>query len=420
MNWQEVQRESDKSTSSKKIHVSELRVGMFVSKLDRDWLDTPFLVQGFLIEGPEDVQTVAEYAEYVWVDAVPNQWRPPEQRAGLKAAVRPKTTYINKVSAREEHGEAIKAFRQARQLTKTLVDDIRLGGAINTEQAKSTVRTCVDSILRNPDALLWMTKIRSEDEYTAEHCLNVCILAIAFGRHLGMAESELEKLGLCGLLHDVGKMRVPLEVLNKPGTLTPKEFNMIRAHTVHGRNLLLSTPGIFNTVVDVAYTHHERMDGTGYPRKLPAEKISRFSRIIALVDAYDAMTADRCYAEAIPTTVALKNIYKDRGSHFDEKLALEFIKSIGLYPPGTIVQLHNDLVGIVLETSQKYRHLPKVILLKKGERSIKNEQVVNLADVERGKLPKEFLIRRALRDGSFGIRVAEYRERGLVFRAEAP
>ncbi|WP_339619157.1 MULTISPECIES: HD-GYP domain-containing protein [unclassified Marinimicrobium] len=421
MNWQDVQPDSmDRSTSSIKIHVSELRVGMFVSKLDRDWLDTPFLVQGFMIEGPEDVDTVAEYAEYVWIDAVPTNWRPPEQRTGLKAAIRPKTTYINKVSAREEHGQAIKVFRQARQLTKTLVDDIRLGGAINTEQAKATVRTCVDSILRNPDALLWMTKIRNEDEYTAEHCLNVCILAIAFGRHLGMEEADLEKLGLCGLLHDVGKMRVPPDILNKPGALTPKEFNMIRAHTVHGRNLLLSTPGIFNVVVDVAYTHHERIDGTGYPRKLPAEKISRFARIIALVDAYDAMTANRCYAEAIPTTSALKNIYKDRGTHFDEKLALEFIKSIGLYPPGTIVQLRNELVGIVLETSKKYRHLPKVILIKRGERPLKKEQVINLADVERGQLKDDFLIQRALKDGTYGISVAEYREKGLVFRAATP
>ncbi len=407
----------DTSTSSTKIHVSDLRVGMFVSKLDRDWLETPFLVQGFLIERPEDVDTVAQYAEHVWIDAVQSRWVPAEPHATLNPALRPKKTYINKVSAREEHGHALKAFRRARQLTKTLVDDIRLGGTIDTEQAKATVRSCVDSILRNPDALLWMTKIRNEDEYTAEHCLNVCILAIAFGRYLGMSENELEKLGLCGLLHDVGKMRVPLPILNKPGALTPKEFNMIRAHTVHGRNLLLSTPGIFDAVVDVAYTHHERMDGMGYPRKLPQEKISRYSRIIALVDAYDAMTAERCYAPAVPTTQALKNIYQSRGTHFDEKLALEFIKSVGLYPPGTIVQLRNEMVGIVLEVSQQYRHLPKVILVKKGEEPLAQEKVVNLADVEKGHLEKEFLIKRALKDGTYGIRVAEYREKGVVFRA---
>ncbi len=421
MDWQEFQPGgADKVSGSIRIHVSELRIGMFVSKLDRDWLETPFLVQGFLIESAQDAQTVAEYADYVWIDEVRPSHAASEARVGLKAALPAKKTYINKVSARHEHGQAITVFRQARQLTRTLLDDIRLGNAINTEQAKATVRTCVDSILRNPDALLWMTKIRNEDEYTAEHCLNVCILAIAFGRHLGMSESDLEKIGLCGLLHDVGKMRVPPDVLNKPGALTPKEFNMIRAHTVHGRNLLLSTPGVFNLVVDVAYTHHERIDGTGYPRKLPAEKISRFARIIALVDAYDAMTADRCYAASIPTTVALKNIFKDRGTHFDEQLALEFIKSIGLYPPGTLVELRNELVGIVLETSKRYRHLPKVILIKRGDRPLKKEQVVNLVDVEKGQLAQEFLIKRALKDGSYGISLREYREKGLVFRAAAP
>jgi len=401
-----------------KIHVSDLRIGMFVSKLDRDWLETPFLVQGFLIESAEDANIVADYAEYVWVDQVQSRWIPPEQRETLSPITRPKrATYVNKVPAEQEHGKAIRAFRQARQLTRGILDDIRLGNAIDTEQARATVSDCVDSVLRNPDALLWMTKIRSQDAYTAEHCLNVCILAIAFGRHLGLAESELQKLGLCGLLHDVGKMRVTPEVLNKPGGLTPKEFSQIKAHTVHGRNLLLSTPGVTDAVVDVAYSHHERMDGRGYPRKLPASGISRYARIIALVDAYDAMTADRCYAPAIATTQALKNIYKDRGTHFDPDLALEFIKSIGLYPPGTLVQLRNEQVGIVLETNRRYRHLPKVILVHKGPEPLAHQRVVNLSEVERGTLGEEFLIKRALKDGSFGVSLREFQKRGLVLKA---
>lgn len=400
-----------------KIHVSELRVGMFVSKLDRDWLETPFLVQGFLIKTPQDADVVAEHAHYVWIDTLKSGWAPPEQKRLLGPVATPKKTYTVKISAQEEHENALRVFTQARQWTRSLLDDIRLGKALNTDEAKSTVRTCVESILRNPDALLWMTKIRSEDEYTAEHCLNVCILAIAFGRHLGFSEADLESIGLCGLLHDVGKMRIPPALLNKPGALTTKEFNQIRAHTVHGRNLLLSTPGVTNVVVDVAYSHHERIDGKGYPRKLSAEKISRFARMIALVDAYDAMTADRCYAVAIPTTHALRNIYKDRGTHFDEKLALAFIKSVGLYPPGTVVQLHNDYVGIVLEANEQYRHLPKIILIKRGELALEKEQLIDLAEVEAGKLDRAFLIKTTLRDGAFGIFVGEYREKGLLFKA---
>lgn len=407
----------DKSKRSIKIPVGELRVGMYVSKLDRDWLETPFLLQGFLLESQDDVDTVAEYCQHVWIDAVQPEWVPPDERGVMEPKTRKKTIYINKVSARDEHDQALGVFREARRLTKTIIDDIRLGGTLNTEEAKSTVKSCVDSILRNPDALLWMTKIRNQDNYTAEHCLNVCILAIAFGRHLGFSEAELEKLGLCGLLHDVGKMRVPPEVLNKPGPLDKKEWNQMRAHVIHGRNLLLSSPGITHAAVDVAYSHHERMDGQGYPRKLPASGISEFSRIIALVDAYDAMTAKRCYAPAIPTTQALKIIYKDRGTHFDERLALAFIKSVGLYPPGSLVELKNGLVGLVLEGNKQYRHLPKVILLAQGDEPLEREKIVDLAQVEAGKLDKSYLIRDTLPDGTHGIFVRVYREKGLVFKS---
>lgn len=399
-----------------KIHVSELKIGMFVSKLDRDWLDTPFLIQGFVVESVDDLRTVAEYSEYVWIDAVQQASVAPEEWGVTSAKIKPKTVYINKVTAAEESAAVQGVYREARRLTKNLMDDVRLGGVINTEQAKETVKDCVHSILRNPDALLWMSKMRTQDEYTSEHCLNVCILAIAFGRHLGMSEPELEKLGLCGLLHDVGKMRIPSAVLNKAEPLTDKEFNIIKAHTVHGRNLLMSSPGVFNGAVDVAYSHHERIDGTGYPRKLKASGISDFARIIAIVDAYDAMTADRCYSGAITTTDALKNIFKDRGTHFDERLSLEFIKCVGLYPPGSLVELVNGLIGIVLETHQRYRHLPKILVVHDIHKPLEKERVLSLADIEQGTLDKTHLITRSLCDGSHGIRIRDYKDKGLSFR----
>jgi putative nucleotidyltransferase with HDIG domain len=395
-----------------KIHVSEIKLGMYISKLDRPWLETPFLMQGFVVEALEDIDIVAEYCEFVWVDAVQQTWVPPESRASMQPAAK-KINYINKIDTQAEHVKALNIYREARQLTRTLLDDIRLGGAINTKQVKATVRDCVDSVLRNSDALIWMSKLRTQDEYTAEHCLNVCILAIAFGRHLGLGEDDLEKIGLCGLLHDVGKMRVPSEILNKPTTLTEKEFNTIKAHTVHGRNLLMASPGIPNSAVDVAYSHHEKMDGTGYPRQLPASGISEFARMIALVDAYDAMTADRCYSAGIPSTEALKIIFRDRGTHFDERLALEFIKSVGLYPPGTLVELVNGLICIVLESNKKYRHLPRVIAINQQNVPLKKILQVDLADIEKGTLEKSFLIKHAYKDGAFGIFVKDHWDMGL-------
>lgn len=405
----------DSKKSSIKIHISELKIGMYVSKLDRDWQETPFLMQGFMIESLDDIYTVAEYSQHVWVDAIKEEWVPPETRGVAGPAIAKSKTYINKVDAKKEHDAAIGVYREARRLTKTLLDDARLGGVVNTQQAKETVKDCVHSILRNPDALLWMSRMRSEDNYTAEHCLNVCILAIAFGRHLGMSEGELEKLGLCGLLHDVGKMRVPTAILNKVEPLTDKEFNIIKAHSVHGRNLLMSSPGVPNIAIDVAYSHHERIDGTGYPRKLKASGISDYARIVAIVDSYDAMTADRCYSRAIPSTEALKIIFNDRGTHFDERLALEYIKCVGLYPPGSIVELVNGLVGIVLETNYRYRHLPKIIVVRDLNKPLDKERIISLDDVEKKILDKSYLIRRALSDGSHGIYIREYREKGLMF-----
>lgn len=403
------------SEKTLKIHISELKIGMFVSQLDRPWLETPFLMQGFIIESLDDIDAIAEYSEHVWIDAVQQTWIPPEERGTIKPSAA-KVSYINKVDAKAEHSAAMQVYREARKLTRTLLEDIRLGASINTEQAKSTVKECVHSVLRNPDALIWMSKMRSRDEYTAEHCLNVCILAIAFGRHLGMSEPELEKIGLCGLLHDVGKMRVPSEVLNKAEKLTDKEFNMIKAHTVHGRNLLMASPGIPNSTIDVAYSHHEKMDGTGYPRALKSSGISEFAKIIAIVDAYDAMTADRCYSESIPSTESLKIIFKDRGTHFDDRLALEFIKSVGLYPPGTLVELVNGIICIVLETNTKYRHLPKVIAAQQQEKVLEKSILIDLADVEQGKRDKSFLIKRALKDGAFGVYIKNYREKGLMLK----
>ncbi|MBR9910952.1 MAG: HD-GYP domain-containing protein [Gammaproteobacteria bacterium] len=399
----------------RKIHVSELQVGMYVAELDRDWLGTPFLLQGFTVQSRADVETVQKYCEHVWIEATDVVFTSQPVREGIKPARQSQPRYVNKVSTATEHRQAFGIHHQARSITKSLLDEVRLGAAVNTEQARETVSGCVQSILRNADAMLWMTRIRNEDEYTAEHCLNVCVLAIAFGRHLGMDEGDLHKIGLCGLLHDVGKMKIAPEVLNKREKLTDKEFKMIKAHTVHGRNLLMasSNKDSYLGMVDVAYSHHERLDGTGYPRKLKASGISTFARIIAIVDAYDAMTTKRCYENARPSTEALKEIYRCRGTHFDEELAERFTEMVGLYPPGSIVELRNGQVGIVFDTNQKYRHLPKVLVVRDENKQPCPERVVALADTEKGTLDKTHLIQRVITDGTHGVTLQEYREKGL-------
>ncbi len=404
-------------TDAVKLHVDELRLGMYVSRLDKEWLDTPFLMQGFVIEDPEDIAIVAEYCEYVWIDKTYQSLLSNHSSSAGSARSAPLNHYAYQNSVEEEHKKVYKAFKQARSITKDLMDDIRLGGALDTTNAKQIVNDCVQSVLRHPDALLWMSKIREESEYTSEHSLNVCILAISFGRQLGMDQEDLEKLGLCGLLHDVGKMRVPTEILNKPGELTEKEMILMKSHTVHGRNLLLSAKNVYSGTIDVAYSHHEKVDGTGYPRKLVSANISRYAKIISIVDAYDAMTAKRCYSEAITSTEALKRIYEDRGKHFDENLAIQFIKVIGLFPSGSIVELYNNEVGIVIETNPDRRHLPRVILVRdKHKNPFTKERIINLADIESDDLPKSYLIKKVWPDGTFNIYLREFQEKGLILR----
>ena len=408
---------TDSSPYEKKIHVADLRTGMYVCRLDRDWLDTPFIMQGFLIEDREDIEIVGEYCEFVYVDTrASGKGGGPSSGLGTASAVRHRPIE-NQADVESEHKQMYKTFREARSVTKDMLENIRLGAAIDTNQAKDTVNECVQSVIRHPDALMWMSRIRQQREYTAEHCLNVCILAIAFGRQLGFAEEELQNIGMCGLLHDVGKMRVPQEIVDKPGALTTKESRMMKAHTVHGRNLLMSSSGVYGGAIDVAYSHHERIDGEGYPRKLPGAGISYYSKIISLVDAYDAMTADRCYDTAKTSTQALKIIYAEKGKQFDEELSLKFIQTIGLYPAGSMVELYNGEVGIIIEANQKFRHLPRVIVvLDENKKPVAKEKVVDLSLIESGDLPKRYLIKQVWKDGSFGVQIREYQRKGLILK----
>ena len=392
-----------------KMPVTGLAVGMYVAELDKDWLDSPFLYQGFLIESQEDISVLEKECSYVWIEPALELRRGKEERHTLKKPTKEKQRYINKLTMPREYEKSRNVFQNSRQRTKTLLDDIALSGVIDTKEAKKTVESCLDSILRNPNAMLWMSKVREANEYTAQHSLNVCILVIAFGRQLGFTKDELFSLGMCGLLHDVGKVRIPQEVVNKEEPLTPKEWKQMQAHTTIGRNLLMTSPGIGHSV-DVAYSHHERIDGKGYPRGLDGSQISQSTKIVALADAFDAMTAKRCYSNAMTPSAAVKEIYKSKGTQFDESLALKFIKTIGLYPPGTLVELANGVLGLVLERNEKYQHLPKVlVLLDKHRRKLK-KKLVDLIQVEQGKLDRSFLIKQDHPDGFAGVKIADYQD----------
>ena len=416
-----------------KVSTSQLQVGMYVAELDRPWLETPFLTQGFDIRHRSQVAKIAQYCDHVFVLRQGEPRKKQEQiilsspkptmqtntgtlvanvgrkRPKKRSLARSRPAYDNVRPVREEHPVARAAHKKGKSAVKKLLHSAQIGQMLDTAVAEEVVADCVESIISNADAMIWMSKIKNEHEYTAEHSLNVCILAIAFGRHLNFGEDELQKLGFCGLLHDVGKMQVPTEILDKPGDLTEEEMRIMEDHTVVGHQILSETGGVQPLAIDVVLNHHERPDGSGYPRGLAEGEVSEYAKIIAVVDAYDAMTSDRCYSRAKSPVDAQKILYENRGKQFDEECALAFMQAIGPYPPGTWVELHNDMIGIVLAGRRKFRHLPSVILVLGDDGQRVKQKTIDLHLTDTGKLDRTYLIKKTLKDGTHGLRLEDFR-----------
>jgi len=403
----------DTETNQKQIPVEALEVGMFVSQLDRPWLETPFLIQGFVIETFDHIDLVKEFCDFVYIDAVQQVYVSPEER--VVSTTRSQKHYIHKISVEDEHIAASGMYKQVRSLTKSVLDEVRLGNAFDADKAKQTVSECVGSILRNPDALMWLSKIKNVDNHIADHCLNVTIVAVAFGRFLELSEEELKELGLCGLLHDIGKMKIPADILKKSSSLSVQEEEILKSHPLHGRNILMSNRSLFNGATDVAHCHHENLDGSGYPRGLKAVGISFYTRIISIVDLYDNFTSRQVDRPPKSSLEAMRYLYSLRGKHFDDKLVLQFIQCIGLYPPGSIVELRNSQVGIVISTNYKNRRLPKVLMLLDAKKNPQNNHIINLGKEAQQGTKKEYLIHNVLINGSYDIDIKEHIDKGLIF-----
>ena len=394
------------------VAVDGLKVGMFVCELDRPWTETPFILQGFEIRSVDDIDEIAKHCDFVYVDNAEHVLLAPVERGAGKPA-KARKTFVAKVTNSQEKARASSALSSARQLTSSFMDDVRLGKSIDMKEIKKTVSECVQSILRNPDAMLWMSKIKDKDSYTSQHSLNVAILAINFGRHLGAPEDELTKLGISALMHDVGKMRLPREILHKAGPLNSEEQATFEKHPVYGRDILLQQEGLYHGAVDVAYAHHEAIDGSGYPRGIKAAGIGDFTRIVSICDQYDSLTSDRPASKGKSSRAALRFLYDNRGKKFDERLVHHFIECIGLYPSGSVVELQNGSVGLVVGTNYKHRHLPKVLVLTNPDKKKEPERIINLAKLV-DTPDSGLLIASVLPNGSHGVRLEEYIDKGLM------
>jgi len=372
--------ESDGSVL-KKVAVNQLTVGMFVQGFDASWLKHPFWRSKFLIKDPDTLREVqASGIPHCWIDVSKGHDVQPEKprEVAVVAAVE-KPTPTRRVPLSEELQEAARLRHRSAQTMKRLFAEVRLGNAIEPAECAALVDDVVGSIDRHPDALLSLARLKSADEYTYMHSVAVCALMVSLGRRLGLDDDRCREAGMAGMLHDLGKAATPQDVLNKPGKLTPEEFEIIKTHPRRGYEMLIEGAKVSDGVQDVCLHHHERYDGTGYPDKLAGEKISLLSRMGAVCDVYDAVTSDRPYKAGWDPAYALAQMATWKG-HFDSAVFQTFVKSIGIYPTGSLVRMRSGRLAVVLEQSPSSLTKPRVKIFFSTKAGLPLEpQVLDLA-----------------------------------------
>jgi len=336
----------NKNYQEHKVPVNELGLGMFVTNLDKPWEESEFLFQGFMITNQNELLALQEQCQYVYVRASIDTNKPIQDG---------NVQYVNKIRLTDEMSNARSAYQNACSETKIILDTMRLTGNLDVDRVNSIVDDMVDSILRNDGAMSLLSQIKHKDEYTAEHSLRVGLFSASLAKELGLKPLEIKNAGTCGLLHDIGKVKIPIDILNKPGAFTQEEYELMKSHTTSGKKLLIGQSGIYPGSVDTAFLHHERLDGTGYPRGVSSEKIPYFAKIVAVADTYDAITSHRCYKDGKTSLKAFGILYKHCGTGYEKELVETFIKVMGVYAPGCIVEMTNDEVGIVISTNKTKR-----------------------------------------------------------------
>ena len=405
-----------------KIDTKELEIGMFVAELDRPWLESHFLFQGFTVENQAELEDVQNSCAYVFVDVEKSSFSNPEARKRLLARANtatpaaPQGTRPYVKSFEEEIEDAEEIHSGAQRYVEQVFADARLGKAVDTEEAKAVVSDMMGSIIRNPDALVLLSSLKAFDESEITHSMNVCTLALAFGRFLGMGVDPLQELGLGALLHDIGETKVPEAVLKKRYGLTPDETREMQRHTEHGAEILRNTKGIPATAIDIALSHHEKVNGKGYPRGIKGEDISHFARIIAIIDVYDRLTHVANKQRYITSTDALKNMYEYRNVFFDGDLIERFIQCLGIYPVGTVVELGSGEVGVVISVEPDHHLLPKLMLVRdNGKQPIYPPRIVNLRHYRGLAESEKYAVRRVLQPNAYGIDLKKYMLREFMF-----
>jgi HD-GYP domain-containing protein (c-di-GMP phosphodiesterase class II) len=487
-------QKNDPEPMHSKVAVKDLKVGMFVADLDRPWIDTPFLIQGFLIVDNHQIAELQRICEFVVVDrarstgaefrkpegarpesasappakpsrltsaitssleeaptaaedlrkvkpprpeetpaepkrglgglmdslrgllrrpekglpANPAELPPEPPRASLLPPSVPVTIYPDTRTVEEEIAPARAAYDRTSEMLRKLASDVWAGHPVEIARVEEVVDEMVESMVRNPDALMWVARLREQDITTYGHGLQVAVYLVAFGRHLGFPRAELSQLGTIGLLLDIGKIKLPRALLEKQGRLTPEEFETVKGHVTLGLEILSATPNWPVEVLEGIAQHHERMNGSGYPRGLKAEQIGIFGRMAGIGDCFAALTKSRPYAEAVSSYEALRSITGWGGEYFHAPLTEQFVQAIGVFPVGSLVELSTGEVAVVVSHNKVRRLKPRVLLLTGPDKTPSAYPIMVdlLYDPLLGGEEPAF-IRRSLPTGSYGLNPRE-------------
>ena len=355
-----------------RIDVADLRVGMFVCRLDRPWEETPFPLQGLELLGADDIEAIRTHCAFVYIDARRLLLDTPLQaltRTHLADSRFENTRrYADSVSFDDELPQAQKALELASAMVDRIFEEVAHGRELSAEQVEQAVRPLVASILRNADVFFWIEGLRGRDGYSYRHAINCSALAAAFGRHMGLAEETIISVAAGGLLMDVGKTRLPESLLQRAGPLDENEVTLVRSHVEHGLAILASSSITDTDVADIVRTHHERYDGSGYPHRLAGRAIPLVGRMLGIIDAYDAMTTPRPYRAALSRHRALRHIYAARDTLFQSEMVEQFQVCLGVYPTGSLVELSTGEIAVVAAQNQVRRLRPRVVVLSTPDR----------------------------------------------------
>ncbi len=378
----------------KKISVHAIKLGMYLEKSCASWWIEPTVrKESFELTDPSEIKALQECGiQEVWIDTAKgldietSTGAQSEEEANkniesrLQQALKPTTKFNASVSMQEEIKQARKIHSRAKEAVTLMFQEARMGKALQLDEVVSLVDDINQSITRNPEAFLSLSRLKTKDNYTYLHSVAVCALMIALGKQLGLDQSLLKDLGMAGLLHDVGKVMIPDEVLNKPGRLTDEEFDVVKSHPQRGWEILKGSEGVSDMALDVCLHHHERVDGKGYPDKLSGDTLSLYARMGAVCDVYDAITSIRCYKSGWEPAEAIHKMAEWQEGQFDRKVFQAFVKTIGIYPSGTLVKLKSTRLAVVMEQSNASLLSPivKVFFSTKSKAHL-NPRIVDLS-----------------------------------------